>query len=87
MLNMKKMELDFFPDPDMYVLFEKCTRDEVSYISNRYEDVTSRISIWNLKTQNRNQNIYTYTLTYLNAYLIYMVMLCLSSFQQVVSNG
>ena len=36
MLNMTKVELELIPDPDMYMLFEKDTRGEVSYISNRY---------------------------------------------------
>ena len=36
MLSMRKMELELFPDPDMYIFFEKGTRGGVSYISNRY---------------------------------------------------
>ena len=35
MLNMTKGELEFIPDPDMYILFEKGMRGGVSYISNR----------------------------------------------------
>ena len=35
-LNMKKVELEFIADPDMYLFFEKCMRGGVSYISNRW---------------------------------------------------
>ena len=35
-LNMKKVELQLIPDPDMYKFFEKGTRCGVFYISNRY---------------------------------------------------
>ena len=36
MLNMIKVELEFIPDPDMHIFFEKGTRGGVSHISNRY---------------------------------------------------
>ena len=42
MLNMTKVELEFIPDPDMYILFEKGTRGGVSYISDRYEKVDNK---------------------------------------------
>ena len=32
----QKLNLNFFSDPDMYMLFEKGMRGGVSYISNRY---------------------------------------------------
>ena len=36
MLKMIKIELDLVPDPNMFIFFEKGTRGEISYISNRY---------------------------------------------------
>ena len=36
MLKMAKDELELITDPDMFVFFEKGTRCEISYISNRY---------------------------------------------------
>ena len=35
-LNMTKLELKLIPDPDIYMFFQKGTRGEGSYISNRY---------------------------------------------------
>ena len=35
MLKMTKIELELISDPHMYILFEKSTRGEISYISNR----------------------------------------------------
>ena len=35
MLKMAKIELELIPDLDMYIFFEKGTRDGISYISNR----------------------------------------------------
>ena len=32
MLKMTKIELKHIPDPDMYIFFEKVTRDRTSYI-------------------------------------------------------
>ena len=56
-----------FPDPDLYIIFEKCMRGAVSYISNR---------------NSKNQSI-LYSLTQIS----YMVVRCLSFFEQVDSNG
>ena len=42
MLNMTKVELELIPDPDIYVAFEKGTRDGVSYISNRYAKFSNK---------------------------------------------
>ena len=43
MLNIeKKVKLELIPDPDMYIFFEKLTRERVSYISNRYSKGTSK---------------------------------------------
>ena len=35
-LGCSTVELELIKDPDMYIFFEKVTRDGVSYISNRY---------------------------------------------------
>ena len=66
MLNITKVEPDLITDPYMKILFERGLKSGVSYISNKYSKPT--ISIWNLMTQDKNQNIlYTETET------IYMV--------------
>ena len=36
MLNMRKVKLEFIPDPDIFMFFGKCMRGRVSYISNRH---------------------------------------------------
>ena len=36
MLKMTKIELEFTPDPDIFIFFEKGTRGGISYIVNRY---------------------------------------------------
>ena len=36
MLKMTKIKLDLFLDPDIYIFFEKYTKDGISYISSRY---------------------------------------------------
>ena len=43
LLNMKKVEFDLIPDPDMHLFFEKGTRGGVSYISNRYTKANDKI--------------------------------------------
>ena len=35
MFNMSQIELELIPDPDMYIIFEKSTREGISYIFNR----------------------------------------------------
>ena len=42
MFKMKKIELKLLQDPDMYMFFEKGTRDRISYISNRYRKVNKK---------------------------------------------
>ena len=55
MVKMRKIELEIITDSDMYTFSEKGTRGRISYISNKYRKKT--INIWNLMTQNNNQNI------------------------------
>ena len=58
-LKMTKIKLELIIDPDMYmyIFFEKGTRGGIFYISNR--DIKANNNIWNLMTQNKNQNIHT----------------------------
>ena len=45
MLKMTKNEPELITDPDIYILFEKGTRGEISYISNRYRKVNNKYLI------------------------------------------
>ena len=36
MFNMAKVKLELISDPEMCIFFEKCVRDGISYIANRY---------------------------------------------------
>ena len=51
MLKMKKIDPELITDPDMYVFFEKDTRDGISYISNRFSKAKNKY----LKTYNPKQ--------------------------------
>ena len=42
MLNMKKVEPELIPDPDMSILFEKSTRGGVCYITDRCSKVSNK---------------------------------------------
>ena len=42
MRKMTKIELELIPDPDMYIFFEKGTRGDISYISNRYSKTNDK---------------------------------------------
>ena len=42
MLKMTKVKLELITDPDMYIFFEKGTRDGISYISNRYSKANNK---------------------------------------------
>ena len=55
MLNMRKVELELIPDPEMYIVFEKGMRD--GSFKFLIDIVKPTISIWNLMTQSKNQNI------------------------------
>ena len=42
MFNMTKLELEFFQDRDIYILFEKGTTGGASYICNRYSKANNK---------------------------------------------
>ena len=42
MLKMTNIKLEFIIDSDMYIFFEKGTRGEISYISNRYRKANNK---------------------------------------------
>ena len=42
MLNITKVKLELYPDPDMYLFFYKGMTGVVSYISNRSSKVNSK---------------------------------------------
>ena len=42
MLKMTKIKLQLISDPEMYIFFEKGTRDGISYISNRYSKANNK---------------------------------------------
>ena len=65
MLNMTKVELELIPDPDMYIFFEKDTRDGGSYISNRYSKANNKY----LKSYNPKQE--SKHIMYLDAHNLY----------------
>ena len=41
-VNMAKLELEHFPDSDMYLLFAKGMRGRVCYISKRYSKTNNK---------------------------------------------
>ena len=55
MFNMTKMELELTPGPGMYIFFAKDTRKE--FLIFLIDIVKPAKSVWNLMTQNKNQNI------------------------------
>ena len=42
MLKMTKVKVELITDPDMFIFFEKGTRDGISYISNRYSKANNK---------------------------------------------
>ena len=55
MFYMTKVKLELIPDPDMYILFGKVR--EMEFLIFLIGIVKPTISISNLVTQNKNQNI------------------------------
>ena len=69
MLKMTKIEFDFIPDPDMYILFEKGTRSGISYISNRYSKANNKnLKSYDIKQESKHiiyldaNNLYGYAM-------------------------
>ena len=59
MLNMINVELELISDADINLFAEKDLTGKFSYISLR-DVVRPTVSIWNVMTQNKNQNrLYT----------------------------
>ena len=69
--------LEFIPDHDMYIFFEKDTRGVISYISNRCSNVNNKY----LKSYESRHIIY------LDVNNLYIAMRCLNFFQQMDLNG
>ena len=42
MLKITKIELELIPDPDIYLFFQKGTREIISYIFNRYSKASNK---------------------------------------------
>ena len=41
-IKITKIELELVPDTDMFIFFEKGTRERTSYISNRYSKASNK---------------------------------------------
>ena len=41
-LRMSTIDLVLIPDPDMYIFFEKGTRDGIFYVSNKYSKANNK---------------------------------------------
>ena len=55
---MTKIKLEFIPDLDMYIFFEKCTRGRISHVSNRYSKAKNKyLKFYDTKRESKN-NIY-----------------------------
>ena len=80
MLKMRKIKLEIISDSDMYILFEKGTRGEISYIFNRHSKGNNKY----LKSYDSKQESKHIICSDTNNY---MVMQCLNFFQQVNSDG
>ena len=79
-LNMTKVRHELMSDADMHLFFEKGVGGGVSDISKIIAKLA--ISIWNLMTLSKNQKV-----LFTSTGIAYMVIQCLSFFQQAKSNG
>ena len=54
-LKMTKIELELFPDPDMYLFFVNGSRGVISYISNRYSKTDNKyLKSYDLKQESKH---------------------------------
>ena len=80
MLTMTKSKLEFIPDHNMYIFFEKGKRGGISYIFNRYRKANNNyLKSYDTKQESKH-------IMYLMR-IICIIMQCLNFFQQVDSNG
>ena len=78
MIKITKIKLEVVPDPDMYIFFEKGTRGQISYISNRYRKASNKyLKLYGPKKESKH-TIYLL--------IIYVVMQCPNLCQQIDSN-
>lgn len=75
MLNMIKFELDFVPDVDVYLLFEKGMRHDVSNICNRCSKANTKY-LTTYNPENLQDILRTWTK------IIYTTMICQNLFQR-----
>ena len=69
-LKMTKIKLELFPDPDMYIFFEKSTRGGISCFSNRYSKANNKyLKSYDLKQEPKHiiyldaNNLYGYAMS------------------------
>ena len=74
------LKLKLIPDSDIFIFFEKSKTDGVFYVSNRYNKANNKY----LKSYDPKQE--SKHIIHLDR-IIYMVVQCISLFQQVDSNG
>ena len=71
-LEITKVELELIPYPDMFIIFEKGTRNHVSYISNKYIKTNKKY----LKSYDPKQE--SKHIIYLNANTLYNYAMSIS---------
>ena len=66
---MTKIKLELISEPDTYIFFEKGTRGEISYISNKYSKANNRyLKYYDLKHESKHiiyldvNNLYVYAI-------------------------
>ena len=82
MSKMTKIELELFPDPDMYIFFEKGTRDRISYITNRQRKANNEY-LKSYDSKQESKHIYLDA----NNFKDYAMSKFFYFFQKVNSNG
>ena len=77
-----KIELELFPDPDIYIFFEKGTRDRISYITNRQRKANNEY-LKSYDSKQESKHIYLDA----NNFKDYAMSKFFYFFQKVNSNG